>query len=210
MNDEPELKLTELKLTDRKRASIVDAAVEEFRNRGFYASSMNRIAELAKVSKRTLYRHFDSKAALFDAIVEELMLRVDQIPYGEFNAGEDLAEQLAAVARAEIEFLSSEPVQALARAGLSRVIGEPEAARSVDHDRFHQRFILWLKQAKSAGHFSSMQDTAFAARQFAFQLQAFAFWPPIVRGELVLNARRRNKIIKETVQMFLARYETCG
>lgn len=196
----------ELKLTDRKRASIVEAAVREFRSRGYYASSMNRIAELAAVSKRTLYRHFDSKEALYDAIIEELMLRVDQIPYRDFDANEDLAEQLSAVARVEIEFISSEPVQALARAGLSRAIGDPEAARSIDHDQFHKSFILWLKQAKAAGHFKGMKDIEFAAQQFAYQLQAFAFWPPIVRGEMALSPRRRNKIIDETVQMFLARY----
>ena len=196
----------EPKLTDRKRASIVGAAVEEFRSRGYYTASMNRIAEQAEVSKRTLYRHFDSKEALFDAIIEELMLRADQIPYDDFNANEDLAEQLAAVATAEINFMSSAPVQASARAGLSRVIGEPEAARSIDHDRFHKRFIGWLRQAKSAGYFSRMRDVEFAAQQFAFQLQAFAFWPPIIRGEMKLSVRRRNKIANETVQMFMDRY----
>lgn len=198
----------ETKLTDRKRASIVEAAVEEFRKRGYYASSMNRIAELAEVSKRTLYRHFDSKEELFDAIIDELMQRVDEIPYREFDASEDLAEQLAEVAKAEIAFMSSDAIQASARAGLSRVIGEPEAARSIDHDRFHKRFIGWLKQAKSAGCFREMHDIEFAAQQFAFQLQAFAFWPPIIRGEMKLSTRRRNKVVDETVRMFLDRYES--
>ncbi len=182
------------------------AAVEEFRSCGYYTASMNRIAKQAEVSKRTLYRHFDSKEALFDAIIEELMLKADQIPYNDFDETEDISQQLAAVATAEIEFMSSAPVQASARAGLSRVIGEPEAARSIDHDRFHKRFICWLRQAKSAGYFSRMRDVEFAAQQFAFQLQAFAFWPPIIRGEMKLSVRRRNKIVTETVQMFMDRY----
>ena len=194
------------RLTDQKRASIVKAAVEEFRSRGYYTASMNRIAEQAQISKRTLYRHFDSKEALFDAIIEELMQRMDHIPYEDFDEDKDLAEQLAAVATVEIEFLSSEPVQASARAGLSRVIGEPEAARSIDHDRFHKPFIRWLRQAKTAGYLPRLQDVEYAAQQFAFQLQAFAFWPPIIRGELKLSVRRRNKIVKETVQMFMDRY----
>jgi len=198
---------TGTRLTDRKRASIVEAAVEEFRSRGYHASSMNRIAELAEVSKRTLYKHFDSKEALFDAITEELMVRVAGVPYSDYDPEGDLEEQLSAVARAEIEFIASEPVQALARAGLSRVIGEPEVARSIDHDRFLQSFVRWLKQAKSAGQFPEIRDVEFAALQFAGLLQAFAFWPPIIRGEEPLTTRRRNKIVKETVQMFLARYE---
>ena len=185
----------------------MDAAVEEFRSRGYYAASMNRISELANVSKRTLYRHFDSKESLFEAITQEIMDRVDEIPHEDFDEQRDLAEQLAELARSEIEFAASGPVQALARAGLSRIIGEPEVARSINHGRFLERFIRWLKQAKSAGHFKNLRDTEFAAKQFAGQLHAFAFWPPIVRGEPPLTSRNRNKIIKETVQLFLARYE---
>ncbi|HCT25152.1 MAG TPA: TetR family transcriptional regulator, partial [Stenotrophomonas sp.] len=43
------------RLTDRKREAIVRAAVEEFRASGYEATSMDRIAEVAGVSKRTVY-----------------------------------------------------------------------------------------------------------------------------------------------------------
>ena len=198
---------SELRLTDRKRAAILQAAVEEFRERGFYAASMNHIAELAEVSKRTVYKHFDNKETLFEAIIEELMVRVESIPYSDFDPELDLEEQLSAVVRAEVQTMSSEPVQALARAGLSRVIAEPEAARSIDHDRFLQRFIRWLKEARAAGHFPNMTDIEFAALQFCGLVQQFAFWPPIIKGEEPPTTHRRRKIVKETVQMFLARYE---
>ena len=196
----------ELRLTDLKRASIVNAAVSEFRRCGYYAASMNQIAELAQVSKRTLYKHFGSKDQLFDAIVDELMVRVDEIPYNDFDPAGELAEQLEALAQTEIQAIASEPVQALARAGLSRLLGEPEVARSLDHDRFLEPFVTFLRQAKSAGHFSEMKDVEFAALQFAGLLQAFAFWPPIIRGEEPPTTRRRNKIARETVRMFLSRY----
>lgn len=60
------------RLTDRKRDAIVRAAVEEFRASGYEATSMDRIAEAAGVSKRTVYNHFPSKEALFSMILEEL------------------------------------------------------------------------------------------------------------------------------------------
>jgi TetR/AcrR family transcriptional regulator of autoinduction and epiphytic fitness len=60
------------RLTDRKREAIVRAAVEEFRASGYEATSMDRIAEVAGVSKRTVYNHFPSKEALFSMILEEL------------------------------------------------------------------------------------------------------------------------------------------
>ena len=194
------------RLTDRKRASIIEAAVEEFRRCGFYAASMNRIAELANVSKRTLYRHFESKESLFDAIIEELMERSERLTVAEFDPDEDLAEQLATLAKAEVQLMASEPVQALARAGISRLLGDPEVARAIDHNRFFQRVIRWLKQAKSAGQLTDMSDVEFAAQQFCGLLHSFAFWPPIIRGEAPLSTRKRNKIVNETVRMFLARY----
>lgn len=53
------------RLTDRKRVAIIDAAIEEFLAAGYDATSMDRIAARANVSKRTVYNHFPSKEALF-------------------------------------------------------------------------------------------------------------------------------------------------
>ena len=50
-----------LKLTDRKRQAVVDAAIAEFRASGFEATSMDKIAATAGVSKRTVYNHFPVK-----------------------------------------------------------------------------------------------------------------------------------------------------
>ena len=60
------------RLTDRKRAAILEAAVAEFRSNGFEVTSMDRIAETAGVSKRTVYNHFPSKEALFAEILTQL------------------------------------------------------------------------------------------------------------------------------------------
>src|SRR6201991_1278195 len=61
-----------LRLTDRKRAAVIGAAIEEFLAAGFDATSMDRIAARAGVSKRTVYNHFPSKEALFAAILHQL------------------------------------------------------------------------------------------------------------------------------------------
>ena len=52
------------RLTDRKRAAILEAAVAEFRESGYEATSMDRIAASAGVSKRTVYNHFPTRDAL--------------------------------------------------------------------------------------------------------------------------------------------------
>ncbi len=60
------------RLTDRKRVAIVDAAIAEFREHGFDATSMDRIAATAAVSKRTVYNHFPSKDELFAEILQRM------------------------------------------------------------------------------------------------------------------------------------------
>ena len=59
-----------VRLTDRKRQAIVDAAIAEFREHGFEVANMDRIAGRAQVSKRTVYNHFSGKDALFRAVYE--------------------------------------------------------------------------------------------------------------------------------------------
>ena len=60
------------RLTDRKRDAIVQAAIVEFRANGFVATSVDKVAARAEVSKRTLYNHFPSKDELFAAILHIL------------------------------------------------------------------------------------------------------------------------------------------
>ena len=54
-----------------KRKQILDGARRVFLASGFDAASMGEIAREAKVSKGTLYVYFDSKEALFAALIEE-------------------------------------------------------------------------------------------------------------------------------------------
>ena len=49
-----------MKQTERKHLAIIEAAKAEFITHGFLASNMDRISTEAAVSKRTLYRHFES------------------------------------------------------------------------------------------------------------------------------------------------------
>ena len=56
--------------TSQKRHEILDAAIREFQAVGYDNTSMDRIAESAGASKRTVYNHFASKELLFQAAFE--------------------------------------------------------------------------------------------------------------------------------------------
>lgn len=53
-----------------RRAAILDAAKTVFFEEGYQLASMDRIAEAAGTTKRTVYDHFTSKDGLFAAVVE--------------------------------------------------------------------------------------------------------------------------------------------
>ena len=60
------------KVMARSRALLVRAAREAFLSSGYGESSVNRIAQEAGVSIKTLYRHFGSKDELFGAVIAGL------------------------------------------------------------------------------------------------------------------------------------------
>ena len=53
-----------------KREAILDAAEHQFYEAGFHATGIDRIVAAAAVTPRTLYRHFRSKEALVQAVLE--------------------------------------------------------------------------------------------------------------------------------------------
>ena len=55
-----------------KTEAILEGAMREFLTNGYAATSMDRVAATAGVSKATVYSHFQDKAALFAAIVQQL------------------------------------------------------------------------------------------------------------------------------------------
>lgn len=49
--------------------TIIDAASELFVELGFQATTLDKIAQRAKISKLSIYRHFENKEALFSAAI---------------------------------------------------------------------------------------------------------------------------------------------
>ena len=60
---------------ERTRATILDAAEEEFAHHGFHGTRMVAIAERASVTHGLLYYYFDSKQRLYDRVVGRLFGR---------------------------------------------------------------------------------------------------------------------------------------
>ena len=59
--------------TERTKRLLLEAAVEEFAERGLDGASMARIAERAGINKERLYRYFGDKDSLFDTVLTREM-----------------------------------------------------------------------------------------------------------------------------------------
>jgi AcrR family transcriptional regulator len=64
------IRATTDKAKDERRQAILAAALDEFFERGFKAARMDDIARRAGLSKGALYLYFDTKEALFSALVD--------------------------------------------------------------------------------------------------------------------------------------------
>ena len=62
-----------LRQPDITRSRLLDCAYEEIHQRGFRSASLDSILEKAGVTKGALYHHFDNKAALGYAVVDEII-----------------------------------------------------------------------------------------------------------------------------------------
>lgn len=93
--------------TDRgkreRRRQIVRAATEVFVEAGYHGASINAIIERAQIARGTFYLYFDSKAAVFDSILDhamtELSARIHRIDVESADAKPpqvQLREQLVA------------------------------------------------------------------------------------------------------------------
>lgn len=195
------------RLTDRKRAAILDAAVEEFATSGFDTTSMDRIAERAGVSKRTVYNHFQSKDVLFEAIVQELIAQTEALPEFPYEPDRDMAEQLVGYCTKVADLITSESFQGLVRVSLSRFLRTPQLARDTigDEKRFMARLIRWVEQATANGRLKAI-PAEFAAHQLCALIEGFVLWPPIFGLGPNPGPEERRQIIASAVAMFLDHY----
>ena len=87
--------------SERSRGQILDAALKLFAHRGYGATSVRDIAELAHLSKGNVYHHFPDKEAIFRALLDqyfEAMARPDH-PFNSALAEGTFPENLERLGR---------------------------------------------------------------------------------------------------------------
>jgi len=194
-------------LTVRKRAAIVEAAIDEFLEKGFRTASMDAIAKRAEVSKRTVYNHFESKEALFQAIAHQLIEHRAEMTRIEYQPAVPLADQLLDFAHKELALLRSDRFLAIARMMLAEFMSSPALAMHAMEkmDQQVEGLQLLIVAAVKGGQLKPV-DPDYAANQFIGLIKANAFWPQLLSGQAIPDAELSERIAQDAVMMFLARY----
>ena len=193
------------RLTDRKRSAILAAAAEQFRVHGYDTASMDYIAALAGVSKRTVYNHFGSKEELFGETLMQMFESSAGLLELVYQPERDLREQLVELLRLKMRTLDDPEFIALARVAIGEAIHSPERALPIIA-RLGQReegVTSWIRAAQMDGKLKP-GDPTFAATLLQGQVKTFAFWPQIAMGAPPLSPPQQERVIDAAVSMFLS------
>ncbi|WP_159965281.1 TetR/AcrR family transcriptional regulator [Profundibacterium mesophilum] len=194
-----------MKLIEKKRKDILDAAIREFREQGFPAARVNRIAELAEVSKRTLYKHFESKEVLFQAITDILLEEIAATPKLRYLPGAPLRGQLFSAVQDYVGHLTGEEYMGLNRLVMSELLRDQDLAqaffaRAAMQDGPIQALIAEAMQAGAL----RQGDPGFAAGQLLSMVKHFLVWPQFLMGAKAgVDA---DAVIADCIDMVLAHY----
>ena len=166
---------------------------------------MDKIAETAGVSKRTVYNHFGSKENLFQAIVNDFLTQRQNLKAISYDPDKTLEEQLLAFANAEIFLIDSPRRLGLSKFLTAVFLQDTNYARETvaKYPPVYDMLLDWLKEAERDNKIKA-DSLVMAARVFYALVEGAVTYPSLFSGGI--NHAVVNPMLKEIVATFLARY----
>ena len=192
--------------SEQKRLAIVNAAKQEFIKNGFLAANMNNICQVAEVSKRTLYRHFESKELLFEAVLTEIRERSVEEEQYQFDVDKPLEDQLRLITQHELKIIYEQYGIELSRTILMEFFRQPDLAKSITQRLYHTHAVSqWFAQALVAKKLFA-RDVQTITSVYVSLLQGQLLWPmvldilPLPEGEEL--EQKIDNIVMTTIRAF--------
>ena len=152
----------------RLTGHILKSAREVFFEHGFDGASADMIAERARISKRTLYARFGSKARVFEAVIlDEISTQLRALE-PTVDDKLDIAARLQAIADVLLEWLLTTRVASMERVVIAQAVRFPALAANI-HEFGFQRAVKWVASILAHANAKSeltLSDPVFAAEQF--------------------------------------------
>lgn len=183
---------------------MIEAAVQEFMKRGLESGSMENIAKMAEVSKRTLYKYYPSKDAIFDALIEKLLESVCGNVGFTYSKSKSIEEQIGEIIEQKAELMLSQEYMNISRLVLSEIIkgkkmNEKHLARFYETE---QLFLKWIDAAKKDGKIKSKQSSELISTQLHALIKGQLFYP-VIFGFKELSKSDVKVAKKSTIEFFL-------
>jgi TetR/AcrR family transcriptional regulator of autoinduction and epiphytic fitness len=194
--------------SDQKREAIILAAKHAFQEFGVIGTSMDKLAEMAKVSKRTVYNHFSAKEELVMHLIKEqwnnALVNIDII----YQVSAPLHAQLVSLVRAEIDFVTDEEHLELARVAIGHFFYEPDRLKDeVAHFKAQETAMhRWLKAAHADKRiiFDDLQQVV---DELESLIKGQCFWPQLMKIEPVMTEQKKQAIADSAARLILSRYQ---
>ncbi len=209
MNAQAQVKIAPQTADDSaKRRQIVEGARQIFLQHGFDAASMNDIARAAGVSKGTLYVYFDSKEALFEAIVEH-ECEAQALGIFDLDAEDhDVEAVLKRLGVAYVKFLCEPNKTSAFRTVMAIAERMPSFGRRF-YERGPARGIAKLTvylAAQVEASVLAIEDCEIAAAQFMESCHAALFRPVLFNAAPTPTDDEVERGVRVAVKVFLAAY----
>lgn len=195
-----------------KRRAILDAATEVFLKSGYLGTNMDEIAALSGVSKQTVYKHFESKEALFVEIVGSMTNRAGDTVHEDVPAFDDhgeLSAYLRDYAFRQLTVVLTPRIMQLRRLVIGEVPRFPELAR-VLYERGPMRALKMLAKVfedLAARGLLSVDDPMLAASHFNWLVMSQPLNQAMLLGDAAIPAPEElRRHAEEGVRVFLAAY----
>lgn len=195
------------RIKTEKRNAAIDAALVAFLDRGYDRTSLVQIAKAAGISTGTLFKHFPTKAALFEAIMErswesEPDRHRAEIPGGDPESG------LFLIGMDYARVLRHPMTAPLFRLIIAEAVRFPELGKAL-FERGKAPYLDWVYAyiaGENARGTVAVEDIPLAAQQFLGMINNLVFWPGMFLGMDAMSDDLE-PVVREAVRTFLARYQ---
>lgn len=197
----------------RSRAAVVKAATTLFLRHGYAGTTMDDIAKLAGITKRTVYNNYPDKEVLFRLIVMDMITNAERFACGlqsDFGAARtpasvramlhDLGRRMAlaivtpqVIGLRRLLIAEARTLPGLGRAYLERAPGQVLRALAAGFETLARRDLLRVR------------NTQRAAEQFAYLVVGARLDEGMLVGKAPATARLVHGA-RDGVETFLARY----
>jgi TetR/AcrR family transcriptional repressor of mexJK operon len=190
---------------DPKREAILNAATRMFLSHGYRNVSMDKIAQAAPVSKATLYNHFDSKNALFSAVISSFCASLLHTMSRATVESHDVESTLTQIATSAVDLIYAEDALAIYRLVVAESPDFPELG-----ELFYQsgpQIVLkqledYFRQLNAAGEFKT-SDPVFAADAFFSMLKGDLHLKCLITKTVRPSADEKKRLVSQVIHFYM-------